>query len=67
VSSTSILARAYELAGSGEYATVTDIGVRLRKEGYTQIAAHLEGLSVRRALRRLMADARAQSSVQAGD
>jgi exodeoxyribonuclease-3 len=57
MSSLPLLERAYELARSGRFSTITEIRNRLGKEGYIQISSYLEGLSVQRALKKLMAEA----------
>jgi hypothetical protein len=48
--------RAFELAKSGKFGSVTQIDRRLHAEGYP--AGHLEGRSVRRQIRALIAEAR---------
>lgn len=47
--------RAYQLAASGECATVGDIRDRLAREGYTNITTHLGGRTIALALRKLCA------------
>ena len=45
--------RAYQLARSGECATVDDIRARLRAEGFSLVSGHLSGAMIQRALRGL--------------
>jgi hypothetical protein len=56
----SIIERAFELARSGEYATIDDIRKRLKSERYSQVDAHLAGISVRRQLLDLCREARGE-------
>lgn len=51
--------RAFDLARSGEYATVGDIRQQLRAERFDQVEAHLAGPSLVRQLRALCVEARA--------
>jgi hypothetical protein len=53
------LERAFALAQSGDYASVLDIRVQLRSEGFEQVEAHLAGPSISRQLRALCDQARA--------
>lgn len=55
-----ILQRAYELARSGGYASVTALRRQLKKDGYDghSIDGHTFGLGTRRELQRLMRQAR---------
>lgn len=46
--------RAYELARSGRYATISEIRRQLRREGYSHVEGHTLGLGLRRELTRLM-------------
>ena len=50
---TPIVQRAFELATSGEHATITSVQTALAAEGYSTgaIRSHLEGLVIRRDLR----------------
>jgi hypothetical protein len=57
----SIIERAFELARSGDYATIDDIRKRLKSERYSQVDAHLAGTSVRRQLLDLCREARGES------
>jgi hypothetical protein len=50
----SLIERAFQLAASNQFTTVTQIRQALRKEGYTGIDAHLGGRGVRDQLRALM-------------
>ncbi len=52
------LERAFELAKSGEYATVDEIRARLKSERHDQVEAHLAGPSIKRQLAKLCADSR---------
>ena len=56
----SIIERAFELARSGDYATIDDIRKRLKSERYSQVDAHLAGISVRRQLLDLCREARGE-------
>ncbi|MFI4976040.1 MAG: hypothetical protein ACHP84_15985 [Caulobacterales bacterium] len=47
------LERAYQLAGSGQFATVSQIKSRLRTEGFSDINGQLYGGAVTAALRKL--------------
>jgi hypothetical protein len=49
--------RAYQLAESGDCATVDDIKSRLQAEGYSSVGQHLSAPTLTRALRRLCAAA----------
>ena len=51
--------RAFELARSGDCATLSDIRARLIREHYTAVSEHLTGPSLRRDLTRLCREARA--------
>jgi hypothetical protein len=52
-----IIERAFELASSGECATVLEIKGRLRRERFESIDAHLSGLGIRRRLKALLSGA----------
>jgi len=54
------LERAFELARSGDYATVQPIRARLKAEGFPQVEAHLSGHSISRQLRKLCDEARSK-------
>jgi hypothetical protein len=54
----SIAERAYQLARSGDCATITDIKERLKREGYWDVMGHLQGGSITAPLRKLLAEAR---------
>ena len=45
--------RAYQLARSGECATVSEIKSKLRSEGYGDVAGQLYGPTIQRSLRQL--------------
>lgn len=60
------LERAFDLARSGEYATVNDIRQQLRAERCEQVDAHLAGPSLARQLRSLCAEARKSDAAEAG-
>lgn len=53
------LERAFELARSGQCATVADIRLHLKRERFEAVEAHLQGQSIQRQLRRLCDEARA--------
>lgn len=57
-SSPSTLERAFQLARSGECASIAEIRVRLKKERHDQVEAHLQGPSINRQLRLLCEAAR---------
>lgn len=50
----SLLERAFELAASGEFATLTEIRNALKRENYEAVDPQLVGPTVRRQLRRLI-------------
>ncbi len=56
----STVERAYQLASSGECAGVSEVKVRLRSEGFSDVAGQLYGPTIATALRRLCAEARTQ-------
>ena len=60
--------RAYELAQSGEYPSVAEIKLQLRREGHSDVAGQLYGRSITTDLRRLCEAARgpAPGSSEAG-
>jgi hypothetical protein len=51
--------RAYQLAKSGDCASVTEIKAKLRSEGYTDAPGQLYGPTIQRSLRQLCAEAKA--------
>jgi hypothetical protein len=51
--------RAYQIAASGEYGTVTDVSEALRKEGY-DARAHFVGRILPTTLRRMIKEARSK-------
>ena len=53
------LERAFDLARSGDCATVNDIRTRLKAERFDQVDAHLAGPAIARQLRLLCEEARA--------
>jgi hypothetical protein len=53
-----VVERAYQLARSGELATISAIKARLKSERYIHVDRHLAGASIIRDLRRLCAKAR---------
>ena len=52
------LERAFDLAKSGQCASVNDIRAKLRSERFDQVDAHLAGPSLSRQLRSLCEEAR---------
>jgi hypothetical protein len=54
----STIERAYKLAKSGQFRTLTKVRARLRSEGYDDAPAHLTSLTLTAELRRLIAAAR---------
>ncbi len=57
-----IVQRAFTLAKSGRYWTVTEIMAALRTEGFGGVEAHLAGRSIRAELRNVIAAAIARAS-----
>lgn len=51
--------RAYELAKSGDYASVSEVKAKLQAEGRHDVAGQLYGPTMTAALRKLCAEARA--------
>jgi hypothetical protein len=49
-----VLERAFSLARTGAYRTVTDIRMALAREGYSDVQSQLSGYAIRNDLRRLM-------------
>jgi hypothetical protein len=49
-----ILERAFELAGSGSCRKITEIAITLRKEGYSAVDQTLSGGGIRQQLRAIM-------------
>lgn len=49
-----IIERAFQLARSGEFGTISDVGKRLRQEGYERVDLHLAGGSLRAQLRQML-------------
>lgn len=49
-----IIERAFELAKSGTCRDMADLQVKLRKEGYSNVASHLDGRSLRKQLASLI-------------
>ena len=47
------LERAYELAASGNYCSLTDIKATLKSEGFSSVREQLDGPSITKALREL--------------
>jgi hypothetical protein len=56
-----ILERAFELAKTGDCASIDDIRRRLKAEKYSQVDAHLAGATVRRQLLDLCREARGEA------
>ncbi|RYF24050.1 MAG: hypothetical protein EOO77_00960 [Oxalobacteraceae bacterium] len=54
------LERAFEIARAGNARTVTDIRKQLNREGYELVQSHLNGSTVQKQLRALIAIARVQ-------
>jgi hypothetical protein len=52
-----VVARAFELARSGEFSHIRDLRDRLILERYSNVNAHLAGISVRRQLKALFREA----------
>jgi hypothetical protein len=55
-----IIERAFQLARSGECNAIGDISLRLRREGYTQVDAHLGGKLIKAQLVKLMLESQAR-------
>lgn len=56
----SIVERAFELARSGACRSIEEIARRLKQEQYESVDTHLGGTSLRKELRQLCAESRAQ-------
>ena len=54
------LERAFDLARSGDYASVGDIRLRLKDERFEHVEGNLAGSSIKRQLRKLCDEARAR-------
>jgi hypothetical protein len=54
----STLERAFELARSGECASTAEIRLRLKRERFDSVEAHLQGPAINRQLRLLCEEAR---------
>ena len=52
------LERAFALARTGEFASVSEIRARLKRERYDQVEAHLQGPALGKQLRQLCEQAR---------
>jgi hypothetical protein len=55
-----IIERAYELARSGRYPTVSMVKKQIRAEGYPSVESYLQGATIHAALRDLCRAARAE-------
>ena len=62
-----VVARAFEMARSGQYSGVTAIKRALKREQYLDVAAHLDGASMNRQLRQEMELASQSPSQMPGD
>ncbi|MBB4839852.1 hypothetical protein HNP52_002944 [Sphingomonas kyeonggiensis] len=62
----SIIERALELAATGEYARIDHIERKLNAEGYTNVASHLDGPTIRRQLRQVASEARGEPTKRRG-
>ena len=58
-----IIERAFQLARSGECHAIGDINLRLRREGYTQVDAHLGGKSIKAQLVKLMLESQTNADL----
>lgn len=58
----SIIERAFELAQTGECGSIDDIRKRLKAEQYSQVDAHLAGISVRRQLLDICREAKGEAA-----
>ena len=58
-----LIERAYQLARSGDCATLGAIKARLKRERYVNVDRHLQGAAIVRDLRRLCIAARATGGV----
>jgi hypothetical protein len=59
--------RAFELARSGDYKSITDLERQLRAEHYDAVAQHLQGSRIRKELQDLMRAAKTQVSISMKD
>lgn len=60
-----IIERAYELARSGDCASMVEIERVLSREGFTNVLAHMSGPTLRRDLTRLCREAAAERKASA--
>jgi len=60
----STIERAFILARSGDYASVSDIRLALKRERFDSVEAHLAGPSLGRQLRRLCEEARGGANLE---
>jgi hypothetical protein len=63
---TTTVERAFQLARTGSYRTIEDIGRQLKQEQKEAVDAHLAGASIRRDLRQICADTRTLRSMPRG-
>ena len=61
----SIIERAFDLARSGRFASVGDIGRQLQRENYEAVLSHLSGTSLRRQLKELIRRAEPETEMPA--
>ncbi len=62
-----VIERAYQLAATGDYATVSEIKRQLRAENYTSVDGYLQGAAIHRALRTLCLAGRTQADQSSDD
>jgi hypothetical protein len=62
-----IIERAYELARSGRYPTVSMVKKQIRAEGYPSVESYLQGATIHAALRDLCRAARPQGGEAPAD
>jgi hypothetical protein len=53
VSDTNVIARAFELARSGQYRTLSEVQKALKREGFFSVEEHLRGGSIRKQLKEM--------------
>lgn len=62
-----VIERAYQLAATGQYPTVSAIKRQVRAEGYVSVDGYLQGAAIHRALRNLCLAARAKAEEASDD
>ena len=55
-----VVERAYELAGEGQCRSVSDIAIKLKREQFSSVDAHLSGSLIKKSLNALIREAQAR-------